>query len=82
MKLPRRLSDVLKRKEDWIAGREAKLQTAIMKMQEALLAKTMSEIIPKLETTNGKIRNTLKNYQLLASLDKMYKDFEYLFFRH
>jgi len=76
MKLPKRLSEVLKRKEDWIAGREAKLQTAIMKMQEALLARTMSEIIPKLETTNGKIRNTLKNYQLLASLDKMYKDFE------
>jgi hypothetical protein len=75
MKLPKRIDEVLKKKDAWIASREGKLQTVVMKMQEQLLAKLMADIIPQLETSGGKIRNTLKNYRLLNSLDKMYDEF-------
>ena len=75
MKLPRRISEVIKRKDAWITSREAKLQTTVTQMQEQLLSRMLADILPLLEVSGGKIRNTLKNYQLLASLDKMYKDF-------
>ena len=65
----------IKKKDAWIASRDAKLQSAIVKMQEQLLSRLMVEIIPKLDTRGSKILNTLKNYQLLASLDKLYKEF-------
>jgi hypothetical protein len=45
-------------------------------MQDALVSKVTSEIIPQLDIANGDIKNTLKNYRLLASLDKVYTDFQ------
>jgi hypothetical protein len=76
IKLPKRISEVLTRKDDFILKREVMLDKTSMKMQEQMLAKVLSDIIPKLDTNNGKILRTLKNYQLLGQLDKVYKDFE------
>jgi hypothetical protein len=76
IKLPKRISEVLTRKDDFIAKREVMLDKTSMKMQEQMLAKVLSDIIPKLDTKDGKILRTLKNYQLLGQLDKVYKDFE------
>ena len=56
--------------------REAHLNTAIQKMQLLLVNKVTEEIIPQLDVSAGRIKNTLKNYRLLQSLDKVYKDFE------
>jgi hypothetical protein len=76
MKLPRRISELLKRKEQFLLDSEAKLNTALGKMQGALVSKVTAEIIPLLDVSNGVIRNTLKNYRLLASLDRVYADFQ------
>ncbi len=75
IRLPRRIDDVLKRKDDFLAKREVMLNKTSMKMQEQMLAKVLADIVPKLDTKNGKILRTLKNYQLLGQLDKVYKDF-------
>jgi hypothetical protein len=76
MKLPRRISEILDKKEKFLLSREERLNSVISKMQDQLLSKVTAEIIPKLDITGGKIKNTLNNYRLLQSLDKMYKDFE------
>ena len=76
IKLPRRINDVLKRKDEFLSKREVMLDKTSMRMQEQMLAKVLSEIVPKLATSNGKILRTLKNYQLLGQLDKVYKDFD------
>ena len=75
MRLPRRIEDVIKRKDEFIIRREASLDKSVVRLQNMLISKLTREIIPMLDVKDGKIRNTLRNYQLLQSLDRVYKDF-------
>ncbi len=76
MKLPKRINELLKRKDEFLSRSEISLNTRLRKMQDLLVAKVTEEIIPQLDIEKGLIRNTLKNYRLLASLDKVYTDFQ------
>jgi len=76
MKLPRRISELLDRKEKFMLSSEISLNRNLRKMQSLLVSKITAEIIPQLDMSGGKIRNTLKNYRLLTSLDKVYTDFQ------
>ncbi len=76
MRLPRRIDDLLKRKEQFLLSSEAALNTKLRQMQNILVSKITEEIIPELDVSGGRIRNTLKNYRLLTSLDKVYTDFQ------
>lgn len=75
MRLPKRIADVIQRKDEFIARREASLNKSVVRLQNMLISKLTREIIPMLDTSGGRIRNTLRNYQLLQSLDRVYKDF-------
>ena len=75
MRLPKRIADIIKRKDDFITAREASLNKSVVRLQNMLISKLTREIIPMLDTANGRIKNTLRNYQLLQSLDRVYKDF-------
>lgn len=75
MRLPKRIADVIQRKDEFIARREASLNKSVVRLQNMLISKLTREIIPMLDTSGGHIRNTLRNYQLLQSLDRVYKDF-------
>ncbi len=75
MRLPKRIADIIQRKDEFIARREASLNKSVVRLQNMLISKLTREIIPMLDTSGGKIRNTLRNYQLLQSLDRVYKDF-------
>jgi len=75
MKLPRRIADIIQRKDEFITRREASLNKSVVRLQNMLISKLTREIIPMLDTSGGRIRNTLRNYQLLQSLDRVYKDF-------
>ena len=75
MRLPKRISDIIQRKDDFITSREASLNKSVVRLQNMLISKLTREIIPMLDTSTGRIRNTLRNYQLLQSLDRVYKDF-------
>ena len=75
MRLPKRIADIIKRKDDFITAREASLNKSVVRLQNMLISKLTREIIPMLDTANGRIKNTLRNYQLLQSLDRVYTDF-------
>jgi len=76
VKLPKRISELLNKKEQFLLSSETSLNKTLRKMQDMLVSKVTAEIIPQLDMANGKIRNTLKNYRLLAALDKVYSDFQ------
>ena len=76
MKLPKRVDELLRKKEQYLLSSETSLNKTIRKMQDMLVSKVTAEIIPQLDMSGGRIRNTLKNYRLLAALDKVYADFQ------
>jgi hypothetical protein len=75
MKVPRRISELLNQKQDFIDRNRDKLEKSVIKLQSQLLDKLMSEIYPELDVVNGVIQDTKKNYQILTGIDKLYKNF-------
>jgi hypothetical protein len=76
MKLPNRLSDILKRKQEFIDSQRTKLESSVVKLQSKLFNNIIAELIPELDVKDGLIQDTPKNYRLLSILDKTYKDFQ------
>jgi len=75
MKLPKRLSDILKRKQQFIDSQRGKMEASVLRMQNKLFSEIIAELIPELDVKDGLIQDTPKNYRLLSVLDKTYKDF-------
>jgi hypothetical protein len=78
MKLPKRISDLLNKKQAYIDSQRDKLGTAAIRLQSELFNSLVAEIIPELDVKDGLIQDTPKNYRLISMLDKTYKDFQIL----
>jgi hypothetical protein len=76
MKLPKRIADILQRKQDFIDSQRSKLESSVVRLQSQLFSDIISELIPNLDIENGQIKDSAKNYRLLSILDKTYKDFQ------
>ena len=76
MKLPRRIADILTRKQTFIDLQRSRLENSVVKMQSRLFNDIISELIPNLDIKDGLIVDNAKNYRLLSVLDKTYKDFQ------
>ena len=76
MRLPKRVADILKRKQEFIDSQNGKLESSVIKLQSRLFSDIISELIPELDIKDGLIQDTAKNYRLLSVLDKTYKDFQ------
>ena len=76
MRLPKRIEELIRRKDEFLTASETALNVRLRKMQGMLLSKITAEIIPQLDMSNGRIRSTLKNFRILSSLDKVYNDFQ------
>jgi hypothetical protein len=76
VKLPKRISEILKRKQEFIDSQRTKLETSVVKFQSQLFSDIVSELIPQLTIKNGIIEDNVHNYKLISSLDKVYKDFQ------
>jgi hypothetical protein len=76
MKLPRRIADILKQKQDFIDSQRTKLESSVVKLQDQLFGDIISNLIPELDVKDGLIQDTKNNYKLVAILDKTYKDFQ------
>jgi hypothetical protein len=76
MKLPRRISDILKQKQEFIDSQRSKLENTVVRLQSKLFADIISDLIPELDIKDGIIQDTAKNYRLLSVLDKTYKSFQ------
>lgn len=75
MKLPKRIQEILKRKQDFIDSQRDKLSNTIIRQQSVLLSELVSELIPELDVKDGQIVESAKNYRLISLLDKTYKNF-------
>lgn len=75
MRTPKRIVEILNRKQAFIDSNRDKLEASVIKIQDKLLNDLLSEIIPELEIKDGFIIDSTKNYRLLSGLDKIYADF-------
>jgi len=74
MKIPKRISELLLKKQAFIDFHRGRLEKTVLKLQTDLTDKIILEIIPLLEITKeGRIADTVSNYQLLGQMDKVYK---------
>jgi hypothetical protein len=76
MKLPKRIADILKKKQAFIDSQRTRLETTVVRLQSRLLNDILLELIPELDVKDGVILETAKNYRLVSVLDKTYRDFQ------
>ena len=76
MKLPKRIADILKKKEEFIDSQRSKMESTVIKQQSKLFNDIISRLIPELDIKDGQIQESAKNYRLISVLDKTYKDFQ------
>lgn len=76
MKLPKRIADILKRKQELIDFQRGKLESSVIKLQSQLFSDIIAELIPGLDIKDGIIQDTAKNYRVISSIDKIYKNFQ------
>lgn len=75
MNVPKRIADLLQRKQELIDVRTEKLNASIVKLQSMLMDVITDSVIMQLDIVDGVIQDTAKNYQLIASLDKVFQTF-------
>lgn len=75
MNVPKRIKELLDRKQDLINKNTDKLNASIVRLQSKLMDSIVDDVILELDVVDGIIQDTPKNYQLLASLDKVFKGF-------
>lgn len=75
MNVPKRLKELLSKKQDLINKNTDKLNASIVRLQTYLMDTIIDEIISELDVVDGVIQDTPKNYRLIASLDKVFEGF-------
>lgn len=76
MKLPKRIADLLNKKQSYIDAQTGKLEESVLKLQNRLFSDIISGLVPELDIKDGIIQDTPKNYRLISVLDKTFKDFQ------
>ena len=75
MRLPKRLDELLRIKEEYINAQVEHLNRIVVRHQNALLTKITSDVITLIEHDGGVIRESVTNYRLLGALEGVYKKF-------
>jgi hypothetical protein len=75
MNVPKRITELLNRKQELIDRYTDKLNGSIVRLQSTLMDVIIDSVILELDVVNGVIQDTAKNYQLIASLDKVFQTF-------
>src|SRR4030042_6015783 len=75
MKVPKRISELLKRKQSFIDSGRDQLEKSVIRLQSKLLDEYLAALIPELDIKDGIIQESVKNYRLLSRLDRIYSDF-------
>ena len=75
MNLPRRIDDILTKKQALIDRYRDRLNNSVIRLQSDLFEKTIAELIPQLDVKDGVIQDTANNYKVIAQVDKLYDDF-------
>ncbi len=75
MKTPKRISEALKKKQEFIDLHRDRMEKTTIKLQVELYDKMLSGILSELDIKDGKILDTTHNYQILSDVDVIYKNF-------
>lgn len=75
VKLPKRIADILNRKQAFIDAQRDKLEGTILRLQSELLSELIAEMVPEFDIVDSILQDTAKNYRLVSLLDKTFKDF-------
>lgn len=75
MKVPKRIGDLLTKKEEYLRTHRNRLEKSVLKLQGGLLDKIIAEVVPSLDMKDGIIQDTEHNYRVISELDKVYKQF-------
>lgn len=75
MNVPKRITELLGRKQELINKNTDKLNATIVRLQYKLLDAIIDQVILELDIVDGVIQDTAKNYRLIASLDKVFEMF-------
>ena len=75
MNVPKRITELLNRKQELINKNTDKLNSSIVKLQTKLMNWITDEVILELDIVDGVIQDTARNYRLLASLDTVFNAF-------
>lgn len=75
MTVPKKIQDLLNRKQELIELNTGKLNNSIIRLQSTLMDVIIDSVIMELDVVDGVIQDTAKNYRLVASLDKVFQTF-------
>jgi hypothetical protein len=75
MRLPKRIDDILKRKDVFLADVRRKFERSTVRLQSSLFEQIIEEIIPRLDVKDGLLLDNANNYRLISELDKVYDTF-------
>jgi hypothetical protein len=75
MNVPKRIKELLDRKQELINKNTDKLNSSVIKLQSKLMDAIVDNVILELDVVDGIIQDTPKNYRLIASLDKVFNMF-------
>lgn len=75
MRLPKVLDDLIKNKIEFLDAASEKFDRGVIRLENDLFEKLLTDIISKLKTNNGIILDTAENYQLLQSVENTYSSF-------
>ncbi len=76
MKIPKRISEILRRKQEFIDLQRDKLEATVVRLQSQLFSDIISAIVPLMDTKDGVILDTATNYKIISTLDKTYREFQ------
>ncbi len=75
MRIPKRITEILKRKETFLDEMRAKLENTVLRLQTKLFEQIIEDIIPQLEVEKGILKDNAHNYRLISELEKLYETF-------
>lgn len=78
MRAPRRITELVKQKQDFIDKQRGLLIKSVADLQADLLNAIIAEMIPLLDTKAGVILETENNYRLISTLDSIYANYSKL----
>ena len=75
MRVPKRINELLTKKQEYINSRRTRMERYVIRMQGNLLDELFGGIVADLEIKDGKILETTNNYRILTEVDRLYNNF-------
>ena len=76
LKIPKKISTLIRRKEEFLDQVRSQMENSVIKLQSSLFESIIADIIPRLDVQDGNILDTANNYRLISELEKVYTTFD------